>query len=125
MAETVERYPGRGAAGSAKRPVLMHYGLARHGGNGLELLHVTLESGKEALPVFSSRRAAQSFLFSNALIQGWYARESYAGELTSLLCGLYAGIDWVQLDPLPEHLAAEDTPANLMRREDFVDYLLV
>lgn len=121
MAEAVKRYPGRGAAGSAKRPTLLHYVLAWHGGNSLELLHVTLKSGKEALPVFSSRRAAQSFLFSNTLRQGWYARESYAGELVSLLCGLYAGIDWVQLDPL----AAEDSPANLMRREDFVDYLLV
>jgi hypothetical protein len=123
MVEAVERYPGRGTEGSTKRPVLVHYVLARHGGGGPELLHVTLESGEEALPVFSSRRTAQSFLFSNALRQGWYARASYAGELVSLLYGLYAGIEWVQLDPLPEH--PEDTPANLMRWEDFVDYLLV
>ena len=41
MVEAVERYPGRGTVGSTKRPVLVHYVLARHGGGGPELLHVT------------------------------------------------------------------------------------
>lgn len=130
MAETVERDSGRDAAREApgrraKRPVLLHYVLARHEGTRLELLHVTLKSGKQVLPVFTSRRAAQNILFSKALSRGWYARESYAGDLLSLLCGLYAGTEWVLLDPLPERLAVEDLPANLMRWEDFVDYLLV
>ncbi len=129
MTKAIEKDPGhdaaRDAAGRhARRPAVLHYVPARNGGNGSELLRIALRSGEETLPVFSSRRAAQNFLLSNALGREWYARESYAGELVSLLLGLYAGIERVLLDPLPGCLTARDTPANLMPRERFVHYLL-
>ena len=36
------------------RPVLLHYAIARHGQDGLRLLHVPLEFDEEALVAFSS-----------------------------------------------------------------------
>jgi len=113
------------AAGQrALRPVLMHYAIAQDGANGLKLLYVYLIFGEEALVVFSSWEAAQSFL-SDVLQGERYARECSAGELTSLLLGPYKAIKWVLFDLSPEGSLMEgDTQANLMRRERFVDHLL-
>lgn len=109
---------------SAIQPVRPHYVIARYEANGPELLRVTLESGEETLPVFSSEVAARNFLLSNAPGQGWYVRESYAGELVSLLLGICVGIKWVLIDPLPEQHTAEDDPADIEHWKSFVDYLL-
>jgi hypothetical protein len=104
--------------------VLLRYVIARQGNKGPELFSFSIGSDEEALAVFSSGRAAQSFALSNTLGWEWHARVCSAGELVSLLLGPYAGIEWVLLDPLPGCLAAGDTPANFMRWENFVDYLL-
>ena len=109
---------------AAEHPMLPHYVIARHEAGGPELLHVPLKSGEEALPVFSSREAADAFLLSSTLASNWYARESYAGELVSLLLGLYAGTEWVLVDPLPDGLAAEDEPADTVHWERFVNRIL-
>jgi hypothetical protein len=107
-----------------RQPVLPYYVIARYGASGLELLHTPLESGEETLPVFSSEVAARDFLLSSTKEQEWYVRESYAGELVSLLVGLYADIEWVLIDPLPGEQAAERNPANISYWESFVGYLL-
>jgi hypothetical protein len=107
-----------------RQPVLPHYVIARYEANGLELLQIPLESGEETLPVFSSGVAAHDFLLSIALGQEWYVRESYAGELVSLLLGLCAGVEWVLIDPLPGEQAAEGNPADIAHWESFVGYLL-
>lgn len=127
MTRSIERDHGRlttraETTRSARQPVLPHYVIARQEAKGLELLHVPLESGKETLPVFSSEVAARDFLLSNVLGQEWYVRESYTGELVSLLLGLCADIEWVLIDPLPGEHTAE--PADIMHWESFVDYLL-
>jgi hypothetical protein len=44
------------------------------------------------------------------------------GELFSLLVGPCAGVEWVALDPRPGCSGGE--VANVMPRENFVDYLL-
>jgi hypothetical protein len=129
VTRSIERDRGRlttraGTTHNARQPVLLHYVIARHEANGPELLHVPLESGEEMLPVFSSEVAARDFLLSNALGQAWYVREFYAGELVSLLLGLYADIEWVLIDPLPEEHTAEDKPAAIAHWKSFVDYLL-
>jgi hypothetical protein len=113
-----------GTTHNARQPVLPHYVIARYEANGLELLHIPLESGEETLPVFSSEVAARDFLLSSALEQEWYVREAYAGELVSLLLGLCAGIEWVLVDPLPGEQAAEGNPADIAHWESFVGYLL-
>ena len=106
------------------RPVLLHYAIARHGEDGLRLLHVPLGFDEEALVVFSSSKAAERYFLSNVFSGAWYTRECSGGELVSLLLGPYEGIEWVLLDPLSDCLSAGGTATNLMRRERFVDHLL-
>ena len=100
------------------------YAIAQNGDRGLRLLCVPLGFNEEALVVFSSLEAAQSFPLFNGLQGGWYVRGCSAGELISLLLGPYVDIDWVLLDPLPGRFAPVDTPTNLAQWEDFVDDLL-
>jgi hypothetical protein len=45
------------------------------------------------------------------------------GELISLLVGPCVGVEWVALDPIPGPRSGGEV-ANLMPRENFVDYLL-
>ena len=91
----------------ALRPVLLHYAIAQDGANGLKLLLVSLRFGEEALVVFSSWEAAQSFFLSDVFQGEWYARECSAGELISLLLGPYKAIKWVLFDPSPEGSVVE------------------
>jgi hypothetical protein len=113
-----------GTIHDTRQLMLAYYVIARYEANGLELLHIPLESGEETLPMFTSKVAARDFLVSKTLGQEWYVRESYAGELVSLLLGLCAGIEWVLIDPLPGEQAAEGNPADTAHSESFVDYLL-
>jgi hypothetical protein len=106
------------------RPVLLHYAIARHGEDGLRLLHIPLGFDEEALVVFSSSKAAERYFLSNVFSGAWYTRECSGGELVSLLLGPYEGIEWVLVDPLSDCLSAGGTATNLMHRERFVDHLL-
>jgi hypothetical protein len=129
VTRSIERNRERLTSGSrimrgTRQPALPYYVIARYEANGLELLQVPLGSGEETLPVFSSEVVARDFLLSSALEQDWYVRESYAGELVSLLLGLCAGVEWVRIDPLPGEQAAEADPAEITHWESFVDYLL-
>ena len=119
----------RGSAGragtdvSAGRPVLVHHVVARQGNRGLEVLCIPLEGKGETLPVFTAGWAARGYLFAGVVSGGeWYVRACMPGELVSLLVGLYAGVAGVALDPRPGRIGGE--AANVMPRENFVDYLL-
>ena len=119
----------RGSAGragtdvSAGRPVLVHHVVARQGNRGLEVLCIPLEGKGETLPVFTAGWAARGYLFAGVVSgEEWYVRACMPGELVSLLVGLYAGVAGVALDPRPGHIGGE--AANVMPRENFVDYLL-
>jgi hypothetical protein len=107
---------------SAGRPVLVHHVVARQGDKGLEVLRIPLQGKGEMLPVFSAGWSARGYLFAEETPDwGWYVRACSPGELASLLVGLYAGVEWVALDPRP---GGEGEAANMMPRENFVDYLL-
>lgn len=69
-----------------------------------EVLTVDLESGREALPVFSWAEEARMFLRLGGFEEyGWGIRESMAGGLVSMLEEeLRAEVEFVALDPLPE-----------------------
>jgi hypothetical protein len=108
----------------ALRPVLLHYAIARHGNDGLRLLHIPLGFNEEALVMFSSWEAAQRYFLSEVFSGEWYTRECSGGELVSLLLGPLEGIEWVLLDPLTGNLTAGGAQTNLMSRQRFVDYLL-
>ena len=129
MAETKKEYSSYHTALDASgrralRPVLLQYAIAQYGNKGLRLLSVPLGFSEEALLVFSSWEAAQSFFLSDASQGEWHVRECSGGELVSLLLGLYKDLGWVLLDPLPAHLVPGEIPTNLASRENFVNYLL-
>lgn len=113
-----------GALGRVVHPVLRHHAIARRGARGPELLRVKLPSGEEVLPLFSYAATAQEFLVSRDLGEAWYARECYAGELVSMLLGLYAGIDGVLLDPVHGDATEGYVPGDFLRWKSFVGYLL-
>ena len=105
------------------RPAPWHYVVARDGEKGPEVLFVPLEGKGQVLPVFSAGWAARGYLFAEAPGGGWYAKACMPGECFSLLVGPCSGIKWVALDPRPGPRSLGEA-ANLMPRENFVDYLL-
>ncbi len=107
-----------------ERGVLSPYVIVRLETRGLELMRISLRSGEQVLPVFSSGEAARRFLLSGALEEGWRVRECSAGELISLLFGPCANVKQVLLNPLPDPLMVKDGLANLVYRESFIASLL-
>jgi hypothetical protein len=125
--ETMAEHRGgpveRGGNGvTTGRPARSHHVVARDGDKGLEVLRIPLEGKAETLPVFTAGWAARGYLFAEAPGGGWYVRTCTPGELASLIIGLCAGVEWVALDPRPGRSGGE--AANVMPRENFVDYLL-
>ena len=108
----------------AKQPAPPQYVIARHGEGSLELLRISLETGEKALLVFSFEELAQRFLEYHALGSGWHVRESYNGEIISLLLASYADVEKVLPNPLPDPLAAQDALLNSMDRKSFISFLL-
>jgi hypothetical protein len=109
---------------SGGHTLLGHHLIVRYVNKGLELPHVSLRSGEEVLPVFSSAEAAQTFLRLHALGEGWRVRAFSAGELVSVLFAFRAGIRRVLLDPLPDSVLTEPDSASLVDRDRFVDSLV-
>ena len=78
---------------------------AKDGFGQQALLTVDLEGTGEALAVFSFEEEAEMFLHLGGYDTGrWGARESWSGELVSLLYGPCIDAKGVALDPLPEML---------------------
>ncbi len=78
--------------------------IEKHEAGRMEVPTIHLESGVEALPVFSWAEEAEMFLSLGGFEEGgWAIRESTAGRLVSMLEeDLYAKIEFVALDPMPE-----------------------
>lgn len=123
--DPVHRAAPDAAGKRSLRPVLLHYAIARDGDSGIRLPHAPSEFREEVLMVFSSKEIAQDFFLSDVFRGNWHAWECSAGELVSLLLGLYKDIEWVLFDPSSRiRLTEEGNQANLISREDFIDYLL-
>ena len=118
---TAERASGRAPG---RQPGSVYWLIGRHENGPLEVLTSGLSGGEEALPVFSHEEEAEMFLRLRGLGDGWQARESAAGELTSILCGLCAGVKKVVLDPLPEMLDEKTVGLVSLDRERFLDFVL-
>jgi hypothetical protein len=107
------------------QPGLSYWLLVRNENGGLEAPATDLAGGEEALLVFSHKEEAEMFLrLGQAGFDGWQARETTAGELTSVLYGLCAGVERVALDPLPDMLAERTIGLVSLSRERFVDFVL-
>jgi len=97
--------------------------IAKYQTGGMEVLRINLASGEEALPIFSFEDEARMFLELGA--SGcWRVRETTAGEITSVLFGLCAGVDRVVLDPLPGLGAEALMDLASMGRETFMESYL-
>ena len=106
-----------------RRSAPLHYVVAKDGDKGLEVLRAPLLGNSDALPVFSAGWAARGYLFAEAPGGGWYVRACIPGQLISLLAGPCASVEWIALDSRPGPRSGGEA-ANLMPRENFVDYLL-
>lgn len=85
---------------------------------------LTIEcGGEQALPLFSFAEEAELFLGLGGVGDGWWVRESGAGEIVSVLYGLCAGAKSVLFDPLPEMVAEEAVGLVRLSRERFLEHL--
>ncbi len=77
------------------------------------------------LPVFSFEEEAEMFLHLGGYDGGsWRARESYTGELVSVLCGPGIDVKGVALDPLAEMLKDETIGLVGVGRRRFLRQLM-
>ena len=95
--------------------------IARDGTGRLEPLCVRRGSAR-VLPVFSFEEEAEMFVRLGGYEGdgGWRAKESSAGELVSVLCGLCVGVGGVALNPLPQMLKDGTIGLVLVGRRRFV-----
>jgi hypothetical protein len=102
---------------------LQRYLIVGRVSKGLELPHISLDSGEEVLPVFPSEDAAREFLFSPSLGKGWWVRGFSSGELVSMISAFHRRMKGVLLDPRPRALPG-DVMVSLVGRNAFVRSLL-
>jgi hypothetical protein len=103
--------------------------IAKRGACHEEVLTIDL-GGREALPVFRFEEEAAMFLWLQVPGSCWRVREASGGELISLLCGPFARVGLIALDPLPS-VASGNGPeaptrdcASTARQEEFVEALV-
>ena len=104
-----------------------HWLIAKHGVSGMVVLTIHLGGCAEAPVVFASEEDALVFLDSRsgATGEGWRVRQTWPGELASVLLGPCSTAKRVTLDPSPE--AAEKGESAGLRavdRDDFLEMLL-
>src|SRR5919112_4154498 len=104
-----------------------HWLIAKHAVSRMDVLTIQLGGGAEALAVFASEEEARAFLDSRfgASGTGWEARQTWPGELASVLLGPCSAAKRVALDP-PSEAVEEGKSAGLraIDRDDFLGMLL-
>ncbi len=112
------------ASKEAGRP---HWLVAKHDVGGMDVLTVNLGGSAEALAVFSVVEETRTFLDFRPGARGeeWKARQTWPGELTSILYGPCSAVKKVALDPPLEALDEGKSVAfQAMDRDDFLGQLL-
>ena len=111
----------RRATKPPRGPTPTRWMIARDDENGrLEPLCVHTGTAR-VLPVFSFEEEAGMFLHLGGYDGGgWWARESSAGEVVSVLCGPCKDVKSVALDPLPEMLKDGTVGLVGVGRESFL-----
>jgi hypothetical protein len=108
----------------ARRPLWI---ITCYRNNRMEVLTVDPDGDGGALPVFSFKEEAKTFLgLSESDQEGrrWRIREATAGELVSVLLAPCAGVRRVAIDPLPLPLSRLMCSFCSVARERFVEDLL-
>jgi hypothetical protein len=83
------------------------------------------EYGGKTLPIFGYEEEAQMFLYLGGYGDDWSVRERSTGEIVSVLCGPCSGAESVALDPLPEMVSDGTLSLVWLRRERFLEQLLL
>ena len=103
---------------ASKRAGRTHWLIAKHGVSGMDVLTIQLGDGAEALAVFAFEEQARVFVETRfgASGAGWEARQTWPGELASVLLGPCSGAKKVALGPSPE--AVEEGKSARLRAMD-------
>jgi hypothetical protein len=104
-----------------------HWLIAKHGVSGMEVLTVDLGGSTEALAVFTFEEETRMFLDLRFGASGeeWKARQTWPGELASVLYGPCSAVKKVALDPMPEAVdKGKSVGLQAMDRNDFLRMLL-
>ena len=89
--------------GTTRRP--RYWTIVEEGPSRPEVFTVDSDGYGEALVVFGFEEEAEMFLALEEMGAGWRIHETTAGELVSLLHGPCAGVDRVEIDPLPRRIS--------------------
>ena len=112
------------ASKEAGRP---HWLIAKHGVSGMDVLTIHPGDGVEALAVFTFEEQAWDFLDARfgASGEGWEARQTWPGELASVLLGPCSAAKRVALDPPPEAVEkGKSAGLRAIDRDNFLGMLL-
>jgi hypothetical protein len=104
-----------------------HWLIVKHGVSSMDALTVDLGGSAEALAVFTFEEETRAFLDLRfgASGEGWKARQTWPGELASVLYGPCSAVKKVALDPLPEAVdKGKWVGLQAMDRNDFLRMLL-
>lgn len=115
--------PSEGEHWFEDHALFVRYLISRHTHHRIEVWISEAGDG-QALPVFSTYRAANEYLQSGDFGSEWHVRESTAGELISLLMGHVADVETVVLDPPLGMLAYENSLPNRLSKETFIGSLM-
>ena len=115
--------PAEGEHWFEDHSLFVRYLISRHTHHRMEVL-VSWAKDEQALPVFSTYRAANEYLQSGDFSAGWHVRESTAGELISLLMGHVADVETIVLDPPLGVLAFENSSLDCLSKEAFIGSLM-
>lgn len=118
--------PRRTAEHTPRQPPdpVSYWLIAENWNNRIEALTIRTDDEQETLPVFSSEEEAEMILRFGGVTGGWWARESGAGELVSVLSGPCAGVKKVALDPSPEMVVVGTVGLVSLLRESFMNLIM-
>ena len=111
----------------SKETCRTHWLIAKHGVSGMDVLTIHLGDGAEVLAVFTFEEQARGFLDFRfgASGEGWEVRQTWPGELASVLCGPCSAAKRVALDPPPEAVEmGKSARLRAVDRDDFLEMLL-
>ncbi len=107
-----------------RRTARLFWLIVKHENCRMKVFTIESGSGRGILPIFGHKEEAEMFLWLNSLETDWRVRKTTAGELISVLCGPYANVTKVGLDPLSGYDGEALLDLMSLGREEFVRNLI-